>query len=699
MSLGHTRILIAGAFAGVLAVACDVHGVFAPGTVVSLTISANVTLTAGSTQQMTALGYDADGRSVPVSPTWTIAAGGGTISSTGMFSAGTTAGWFANTVVASVGRISANASVTVTPGALASIAVGPGPAVTLAVGGITRFIAVGMDAWGNDVPITPTWSVVAGGGTITADGVFCAGGALGTFPNTVQASSQGVKAFATVNVTVGPLERITLTPNASTLPVGAKQQFTVVGTDASGNNVPVDATWAVVAYGGTIDQAGLFTAGSVPGTFPNTIEATSGTLSVTASVTVTAGPLATITVTPTPTTLAISATQQFTAVGKDASGNVVAITPTWSVAASGGTINSSTGVFTAGTTPGTFTNTVRATSGAISGTATVTVTAGPLATITVTPTPTTLVISATQQFTAVGTDASGNVVAIAPTWSVVANGGTISSTGVFTAGTTPGTFTNTVTATSGAISGTATVTVTAGPLATITVTPAPATVTVSGTQQFTAVGKDASGNVIAITPTWSVAASGGTISSTGVFTAGTTPGTFTNTVTATSGAISGTATVIVTAGSATTISIFGGNAQSGSCGYNLTNPIVVRVSDAGGNSVAGTTVNFGVLTGGGSVGTASGVSDVNGQVQTTWMLGNGGTPQTLSATSAGLTNSPLTITATTNCGEEIRGTFSAALLQPLTVSGFSVPAGQLFAWPPATKPRTIRAVLQAGPDR
>jgi len=84
------------------------------------------------------------------------------------------------------------------------------------------------------------------------------------------------------------------------------------------------------------------------------------------------------------------------------------------------------------------------------------VTAGPLATITVTPNPATLVISATQQFTAVGTDASGNVVAITPTW-VVASGGTISSTGLFTAGTMPGTFVNIVTATSGAISGTATV--------------------------------------------------------------------------------------------------------------------------------------------------------------------------------------------------------------------------------------------------
>ena len=49
-----------------------------------------------------------------------------------------------------------------------------------------------------------------------------------------------------------------------------------------------------------------------------------------------AGVLATIVVTP-GTPLAINATQQFVAVGKDANGNVVVFTPTWSVAASGGT--------------------------------------------------------------------------------------------------------------------------------------------------------------------------------------------------------------------------------------------------------------------------------------------------------------------------------------------------------------------------
>lgn len=56
----------------------------------------------------------------------------------------------------------------------------------------------------------------------------------------------------------------------------------------------------------------------------------------------------------------------------------MAITPVWSVVNGGGTINSSTGLFTAGLVAGTFSNTVRATSGTVSGTATVIVTAAPV---------------------------------------------------------------------------------------------------------------------------------------------------------------------------------------------------------------------------------------------------------------------------------------------------------------------------------
>jgi hypothetical protein len=158
----------------------------------------------------------------------------------------------------------------------------------------------------------------------------------------------------------------------------------------------------------------------------------------------------------------------------------------------------------------------------------------------------TLAVGGTQQFTAVGRDAESRIITISPTWAVVAGGGTISPTGLFTAGNTPGVFTATVQATEGGLTGTANVTVTVGSLATITVTPNPDTTTVLTSQQFVAVGRDIGNNIIPITPTWSVTAGGGSINATGLFTAGNTAGTFTNTVRATSGAISGSATVVVT---------------------------------------------------------------------------------------------------------------------------------------------------------
>jgi len=141
-----------------------------------------------------------------------------------------------------------------------------------------------------------------------------------------------------------------------------------------------------------------------------------------------------------------------------------------------------------------------------------------LATITVMP-DARLATNSSQQFTAEGRDARGALFAITPVWSVVANGGTIDSGGLFTAGSTAGTFPNTVTATDGDIVGSANVTVTPQatpalhPLASITVSPAgPDTIPASSTRQFLAEGKDSAGTIVSFSPTWSVVAGGGSIS-------------------------------------------------------------------------------------------------------------------------------------------------------------------------------------------
>ena len=326
------------------------------------------------------------------------------------------------------------------------------PSGTTSIAGTIQFSATVKDANGQTIQVTPAWSVVHGGGAITASGLFTAGDSTGTFENTVVASSGTVTSSSTVIVTAGGLASITVAPDTVSLAIGATRQFVAVGKDAHGNVVDIpNRVWSVAAGGGTIDTAGLFTAGTTANSFAHTVTATSGSISGTASVTVTPGPLASITVSPPSSNLAIGAHQSFTAVGYDDYDNVVPIAPTWLVVGGGGTIDTS-GIFTADTVAGTFTNTVVARVGSgcvgISGRATVVVQPGALATITISPSNPSLMPGMTQQFTAAGTDAHGNTVAITPEWSVVGpGGGTInSSTGLYTAGFVPGTYSNSVAA-------------------------------------------------------------------------------------------------------------------------------------------------------------------------------------------------------------------------------------------------------------
>jgi hypothetical protein len=408
---------------------------------------------------------------------------------------------------------------------------------------------------------------------------------------------------------------IVLSVPSTETPAGGTLQYTATVKDAGGKTINLTPTWTVVHGGGTINSSGLFTAGDSAGTFANTVVATSGSATASSSVTVDAGLLSSITVSPSTATLHAGGTQQFTAVGKDAHGNVVSIADrTWSIAAAGGTIDTS-GLFTAGTTTGTFANTVTATSGSVSGTGSVTVTGGAVATIEITLDTTTLAIGGTHQYIVTGKDANNNLVPVvpAPVWSVVAGGGTIDTTGLFTAGTVSGQFVNTIHVVSGTLSASMTVKIAAGALASIAVAPTTVSLTPGGTQPYTAVGKDAHANVVPITPTWSVAAGGGTIDAgTGLFTAGTTAGTFTNTVTATSGSVSGTASVTVSAGplvnltitpSSTTI-VVGTNQQFTVAGTDAHNNPVPVVSPTWSVFAGGGTINNnGLFTAGSVVGT------------------------------------------------------------------------------------------------
>ena len=117
------------------------------------------------------------------------------------------------------------------------------------------------------------------------------------------------------------------------------------------------------------------------------------------------GPLATITVAPSSATIAVNATQQFTATGADADGHPVTATFTWSSSATGvATIDAVTGVAT-GKTAGDAT--ITATSGSIVGTATLHVTA-------VTPPPPSSVRFSEIHYDNLGTDAGEAIEVFGP---------------------------------------------------------------------------------------------------------------------------------------------------------------------------------------------------------------------------------------------------------------------------------------------
>jgi hypothetical protein len=163
-----------------------------------------------------------------------------------------------------------------------------------------------------------------------------------------------------------PLDRVVISPATVSLPVAGSQHFNAQAYDAS--NQPINNVtffWMVVSGGGTINASGDFIA-TTPGTFYDAVEVVAVqnkiTRVATANVTVTAsvGPLSKVNVMPGTVTLKPGATKQFSAQAVDANGVALAgYTYSWTVAAGGGTIDPTSGLFTAGTAVATFTNTVQ----------------------------------------------------------------------------------------------------------------------------------------------------------------------------------------------------------------------------------------------------------------------------------------------------------------------------------------------------
>ena len=231
------------------------------------------------------------------------------------------------------------------------------------------FAASGRTVAGDSVAIAVTWAASAG--TIAPDGMYTAD--TSAADAVVTATLVGSQLSGTSRVRKRLIAQIVLVPGAVTLPAGGTQQFAARGVRNTGDSVAVAVTYS--ATGGSITSGGLYTAGPTAGSSRVIARQANGSLADTAAVTitVTAIPVASVTVSPTSGSIPVGDTLHLTATPRDSAGNILTgRTITWSSDSTAvAMVNSSgrvTGVATGSTT-------IRATSEGKTGMAAITITA------------------------------------------------------------------------------------------------------------------------------------------------------------------------------------------------------------------------------------------------------------------------------------------------------------------------------------
>lgn len=217
-----------------------------------------ISLRAGQQQQFAAVVIGVNNPAV----TWT--ASGGTINSTGLYTAPSSAGTYAVTAAVATSRRKSNspgvtsnsAVVTVTPPnptpppAVTRVSVSP-TAASLQSGGQQQFSAT-VSGTANTAVI---WS--ASGGAITAQGLYTAPGAAGTYTITAVSNADATKS-ASVLVVVAAPQPVAVTVSPANASVGETGHLQFMATVSGLSNQAV--TWAVTRGSGTITQSGLYTA-------------------------------------------------------------------------------------------------------------------------------------------------------------------------------------------------------------------------------------------------------------------------------------------------------------------------------------------------------------------------------------------------------------------------------------------------------
>ena len=261
------------------------------------------------------------------------------------------------------------------PAPVASVAVTP-PSSTIVVGQTAQLSAQPKDAQGNNLTNrTVTWSSTNNAvATVSSSGLVTALAVGG--PVTIVASSEGQDGSAIVTVTPPPVATVTVAPGSPTLTPGAVIQLVPTLRDASGATLTGrTVTWSSSNNGvATVSGSGLVTGVSVGG--PVTITATSEGQIGTASVSVVAPVVTTVSISPAVTTVSSGGTTPLSVVVRDQNGaTITGKVPTWTTSNTSIATVSPVGLVTGIAAGGPVT--ITATVDGKSGTASITVTNSP----------------------------------------------------------------------------------------------------------------------------------------------------------------------------------------------------------------------------------------------------------------------------------------------------------------------------------
>jgi len=322
-------------------------------------------------------------------------------------------------------------------GAPATLVISPDTA-SVSADSTLAFTAQSYDADGNPRPVAVTadWSVVGGIGAIATNGLFTPESAgTGRMAAAFEGSADTTDL---ITVVAGQLEVIEIAPDSVVVSSDSTYQFNVFGYDAKGNATAAGTiTWGLSAPLGSIDTTGLFDAISV-GIGKVTASSDLGPVDTTSWLEVVPGDLTSLSISPDRDTVSADSTRMFVATGMDSDGNSVTELGDliWAVSGDIGTIDLS-GLFTAIHAGVGFVG-VTSNLGPTAITDTILVEPGTLACLDVIPDADLVVEETSYQFTALGYDADSNLIddyTTSAPWTTTDPSGSVSGTGLYTAGT------------------------------------------------------------------------------------------------------------------------------------------------------------------------------------------------------------------------------------------------------------------------